>query len=214
MSCKTKVAYIKVLTAIKELTEPYGQLQLEKVSLDFEIATWLAFKTVFPGIRLEGCAFHFSQAVFRKILELGLASFYRNSPRINKLCRKLMTLNLLPHRFIKPTFQDLKREARGTLTKQLLEYFENTWIKHRTWKPCTWSVFMLAMRTNNPVEGYHARLKRLAKKPELNLYLLIELLYHESKMVPMKCYLLGTNKLCNHQKKYCLLHLFFIFLLE
>ena len=73
-----------------------------------------------------------------------------------------MTLNLLPHRFTKPTFHDLKREPWGTLTKKLLESFENTWIKHRTWKPCTWSLFMLAMCTNNPLEWYHGRLKRLA----------------------------------------------------
>ncbi len=60
---------------------------------------------------------------------------------------------------------------------------------------------MQPIRTNSPIESYHARLKRLAKKPHLNLYLLIELLHTESQMIPFKCFLLTNDKLSEKQKK-------------
>ena len=68
-------------------------------------------------------------------------------------------------------------------------------------RPKSWSVFMQPIRTNSPIESYHSRLKRLAKKPHLNLYLLIELLHTESQMVPFKSFLLATDKLAENQKK-------------
>ena len=61
---------------------------------------------------------------------------------------------------------------------------------------------MQPVRTNSPIESYHSRLKRLAKKPHFNLYLLIELLYSESSMANFKFYMLANDKLVDNQKKY------------
>ena len=112
-----------------------------------------------------------------------------------------MTLNLLPHRFICDTFNSLKSQHQGALYRKLFDYFEKNWLNSSVWGPKTWSVFGLPIRTNNPVESYHARLKRLAKKPNLNLYLLIELLWVESQRVPMNCFLLTTDKFGDYQSK-------------
>jgi hypothetical protein len=76
-----------------------------------------------------------------------------------------MSLNLLPHRFIRSSFNNLKSQARGALTIALFNYVEKFWIKHSIWKPKMWSSFNVTIRTNSPVEGYHARLKRMAKRP-------------------------------------------------
>jgi hypothetical protein len=112
-----------------------------------------------------------------------------------------MALNLLPHRFIPRLFRDLKTQVRGALTRSLFDYMEKTWLNSTVWRPKSWSVFMQPIRTNSPIESYHSRLKRLAKKPHLNLYLLIELLHTESQMVPFKSFLLATDKLAENQKK-------------
>ena len=60
---------------------------------------------------------------------------------------------------------------------------------------------MLAIRTNSLIEGYHACLKRLAKRPVLNLYLLINLLKDEADRISFSCLMLASNKLGNLQKK-------------
>lgn len=160
MSCKTTFAYVKLLRAVAQLIIPYsrGSIQLLEVSLDFEAAVWKAFTRVFPGIQIHGCGFHLYQAIFRKIQKLGLSNLYQKNTRIRRLFRKLMALNLLPHRFIKSTFNSLKAQARGTLTKSLFAYVEKTWIQHSVWNPKLWSCFHLAIRTNSPIESYHARL--------------------------------------------------------
>lgn len=40
--------------------------------VDFEAAMWRAIQDRFPGFIIQGCAFHWTQAVFRKVQELGL----------------------------------------------------------------------------------------------------------------------------------------------
>ena len=70
--------------------------------------------------RRTGCSFHFSQAVFRQIQKCGLANLYRRNERIRRICRKLMALNLLPHRFIPRLFRDLKTQVREALTRSPL----------------------------------------------------------------------------------------------
>ena len=201
MSCKTKIAYLKLLRALVSLLGPFGTLRLVAVSLDFESGLWGAFSTVFPNVSFRGCSFHFSQAVFRQIQKCGLANLYRRNERIRRICRKLMALNLLPHRFIPRLFRDLKTQVRGALTRSLFDYMEKTWLNSTVWRPKSWSVFMQPIQTNSPIESYLSRLKRLAKKPHLNLYLLIELLHTESQMVPFKSFLLATDKLAENQKK-------------
>jgi len=201
MSCKKKLTYIKFLRALNNMITPYGQLKLSTISIDFEAGLWQAFKTVFPTTKLQGCSFHFRQAVFRKLQECGLQTLYRRNSRIRSICTKLMSLNLLPGRLIPMAFESLKRDARGPLLKNLFQYYENNWIKSSIWSCKSWSVFMSPIRTNSPIESYHSRLKRLARKPELNLYLLIELLATESNMVPFKCFMLSTDKLSIHQRK-------------
>jgi len=51
MSCKTTVAYVKLLQAVKDLITSFaanGSIPLEEFSLDFETAMWKAFSRVFP----------------------------------------------------------------------------------------------------------------------------------------------------------------------
>ncbi|KAH3887727.1 hypothetical protein DPMN_011746 [Dreissena polymorpha] len=66
---KTEADYVAVLTAIKEkLNNPV----VDNFVLDFKQAAWLAVRRVFPGVTIKGCVFHWTQAVWRKVQDLGL----------------------------------------------------------------------------------------------------------------------------------------------
>ena len=73
MSRKRKKDYKKVLQQILKLlpSPPVA----ERLAADFEDGLWRAVKTVFPDIHMQGCAFHWGQAVWRHVQEIGLQVF-------------------------------------------------------------------------------------------------------------------------------------------
>ena len=75
-----------------------------------------------------------------------------------------MALPLLPPEHIRPTFHHIKPSTSTSPIDSLLAYMQNTWITGRTWTPLDWSVYGVAVRTNNDVEGWHTRLNHRARK--------------------------------------------------
>lgn len=104
-----------------------------------------------------GCFFHYTQAIYRKIQNLGLSNEYAADENIRNICRKLMALALMPVSLVIETFDDLHDlifqlpSAKCDLLKSLFNYFENQWIKRVDVK--TWNVYGLKLRTNNNAEG-------------------------------------------------------------
>ena len=47
-------------------------ISLQGFVADFEAALWLALKDRFPRMPIQGCVFHWTQAVFREVQEHGL----------------------------------------------------------------------------------------------------------------------------------------------
>ena len=46
------------------------------ISCDFEKGAIKAFKLAFPGVKIQGCHFHFTSAIHKKIVDLGLKTIY------------------------------------------------------------------------------------------------------------------------------------------
>ena len=86
---------------------------------------------------------------------------------------------------------------------QHLEYVQRTWLDSTVWPPSAWSAFKQPVRTNNDVEGWHARLNSRANHGRLNLYQLLYLLHEEAVLVNIGVHMLsdaGTSRL--QRKKY------------
>ena len=73
MSGKCKQDYIRVFSATKTFLPA---VNVKTITLDFEAAMWQAVAEVFPTVTRLGCFFHWSQAIWRKVQELGLQPAY------------------------------------------------------------------------------------------------------------------------------------------
>ena len=65
MSGRKKGDYKAVLQALLSILP--NNPRVKKVTLDFEKAMWSATRQVLPNIKLMGCSFHFTQALWRKV---------------------------------------------------------------------------------------------------------------------------------------------------
>ncbi len=72
-----------VLCEIRELIGEHA-LKVDEVLIDFEGSVWCAIPDILPNVMIRGCAFHWGQAVWRKVQELGIQSSYTNDVGTNK----------------------------------------------------------------------------------------------------------------------------------
>jgi len=149
----------------------------------------------------RGCAFHWGQAVWRKIADVGLQSAYAADEGTHRLCRRLLALPYLPAEHIGDEFHRLQQNATTDKLQQLMTYVADNWIMSATWPPETWCVYGQHVRTNNDVEGWHHRLNRKAQQSGLNMYLLCALLGHEASMVTLNVKLMSDNKVRRTRRK-------------
>lgn len=164
MSRRMKDDYMSVLNYLQGILI---NSSVQCVVMDFEAAVWGAFRSVFPGVILRGCSFHWGQAVWRKIQDLGLAPTYREKRSTHKFLRELMCLPFLPFEHIPPVFKeffDLLEPHHPQALHLLLQYIEETWIDGPVWTPESWSVFGQSVRTNNDVEGWHYHLNHICAR--------------------------------------------------
>ena len=164
---------------------------------------WKAVLEVFPNTTIKGCAFHFSQAIWRKTQELGLATTYTERGAEYKYIRSLFALPFLPHSDIERAFAQLEQRANSMELQQLTRYMRTTWMDNPVWSPRTWSIFQQRVRTNNDVEGWHTRLIANAGRANLTFYLLVPLLRREADLVDITQRLVTEEQILrDHRNKY------------
>ena len=114
----------------------------QSVMADFELAAIQSLKMQLPGIEIQGCYFHSSQCLWRKIQALGMADLYKSDADTRSFIHKAAALPFIPVR---------------------------TWNCFNHNGPCT----------NNHVEGWHNRLKKMVRKAHPNLFEFIEVIQKE-----------------------------------
>jgi hypothetical protein len=197
MSRRRKRDYKAVLEAVIELVR---NKRVQKIVADFENAMWRAVSSTLPNVNMNGCLFHWSQCIWRKVQDIGLAVAYRENGPTQKFVRKLFALPCLPAEHIPAAFDQLAREPSEAVAP-LLNYIRDTWIEGDLWPPAVWCVFNQSTRTNNDVEGYHRRINEKARNQAHQLYKLIPLLHSESSRVPLQVQLVKESKLKRYHRK-------------
>ena len=94
MSGKSTADYEAVFEKLKEKCP---NNKVNTIVADFEAATWAGAKNVFKDqIKMKGCYFHFTQAIWRKIVKLKIAGdkeededLYHSDPGTKEFCKKI-----------------------------------------------------------------------------------------------------------------------------
>jgi hypothetical protein len=91
--------YKMFLTQFKFIANEHDlTLKPTKIACDFEKGTIKAFRLYFPGVKIFGCHFHFTSAVYKNIGEYGLKKFYESETKVKEfycLIRMLMAFPFL-----------------------------------------------------------------------------------------------------------------------
>ena len=74
------------------------------VQTDFEMAAIRAVEQSFPNADIKGCMFHYTQAIWRKTQQIGLAEQYKNDDSVKTWVRRAAGLPLLPMNEVQNTF--------------------------------------------------------------------------------------------------------------
>jgi len=90
--------YARLFRCLKAEVEEktHGTLSPATVQIDFEQAAIRAVHEEFPDANVKGCFFHFTQAIWRKVEDLGLAGLYNEDEHIQQWDRRAAGLPLLP----------------------------------------------------------------------------------------------------------------------
>ncbi|CAD5126887.1 DgyrCDS14908 [Dimorphilus gyrociliatus] len=94
--------HFKTLNELLEYKTP------KKIVLDYERAVWKAALDNWESVTLTGCLFHWNQAVYRKIQELGYSSDFKKKRGQWFEMRQLMALPFLPFHIIPIEFGRIK----------------------------------------------------------------------------------------------------------
>ena len=84
------------------------------------LGAWNAISLFFPTAYIKGFVFHWSQAVGRKIKELGLAVTYLRREATHRYLKQLMALPFLPAQDIPAAFQQLRDSANTDSLQSLM----------------------------------------------------------------------------------------------
>lgn len=98
---------------------------------DYELAMRGALKKINPTAKMVACQFHFAQACKKRAAQLGLQGPIRSNGKMQSIYYRLLSLPLLPARFILPAFTELRAEARKIKCREFqsfLAYFNRQWI--------------------------------------------------------------------------------------
>ena len=184
-SNKNKYIYRKIFMDIKE-SILCNTVNMERVTLDFELAEKEAMQEVFPDAELIGCKFHLMQAIMRKAKRKGLANdnlIKETNNILYGICDVLENgsetfenlLDRLEQLYIPQVDGQDKSETQiiDEKYRAFIVYIRNTWLPRYQDGMINYALKAPDEWTNNALESYHRRLQaRLTKNPSIKQFVL------------------------------------------
>jgi len=157
--------YCRLFSLLKDAVTECLNLTLSpsKVQTDFELAAIRAIEREFPDAEIKGCYFHYCQALWRKVQELGLAVQYKENLQVQQWIRRAAGLALLPPAEVQDAWIEIM-ESTPILhrAENFNDYMTVNWVDDDSRFPIPlWNHHDTnGPRKNNNLEGFHNRLNR------------------------------------------------------
>ena len=156
--------YYKVINIVWDAIAGLGSVFDPKIIMsDFESGFIEAVRKQFPTANHKGCFFHYAQAVWKKVQDLGLVISFRDDDEIKDLVHSCFAFAFLPESEIVRVFNEIVNKlspCKLALLNAFLNYYRTTWLDGlfplRMWNKCGQDHLH---RTNNAVESRHAGLR-------------------------------------------------------
>lgn len=158
MEKRTTSAYICALTYAKN---QMGRCAVQNVMCDYEDALRAAIVNVFSDTDLNGCLFHYAQAVYRNAIKIKLME--GNIEAVYTL-KMAMCLPLLPESLMPLGFEFIYSRLATPNELVFKSYMQRQWSRKNI------SVHRLQHRTNNSIESYHREVLRVIGNPHPNIW--------------------------------------------
>ena len=169
--------YTRLITKMKDLATRKGlEFAPKIITSDFESGWISAVGETLPTTSINGCFFHFTQAIIRKIASMGTMKKYKEDQAFPDVVRQMIGLAFLPVNDVLTTLGSISNERHDEERSQFIEYFMVQWII-RT-RPEMWNVRGRVHRTNNDVESWHNRLNIDVGKCK-NVFFIIQTLIND-----------------------------------
>ena len=93
MTNRTQASYIRLLEELVKVADEKGYKLEPKLMLsDYELAEMNSFKHVFKNIKVRGCHFHYTQAIYKNIQAHKLVQEYFSNPEFKSWLNYLKAL--------------------------------------------------------------------------------------------------------------------------
>jgi transposase-like protein len=163
---------------------------IEQIICDFETGIHNAIRVNWPTVTIQGCRFHYGQALQRWLSENRMGPNVKN-PTFFNFFRSMLALPMARPRDLAATLAEMRSWKMPTAELEVdknrfLDYFDKTWMG--TFPPGLWTCFgRRDDMTNNAQEAYNGMLNRLVATyhPNPNIllgYLVAELHNAEYKL--------------------------------
>ena len=209
LPAKDEHTYERVFRLLQIAATQMGlQLQPQTIQIDFEMASFNAIRTCFPMCRLRGCLFHYAQAIWRKIQDLGLVVRYRDDPAFNRLVRRCFGLPFIPPNYIDEVWMEaLEEVVNDDVVDNFKDYITQTWVDNivarfpnELWTHAD-NIGIHLPRTNNSLESWHGLLNRKLTAAHPNVFRIVQLLQEEQKDTEQLVRLLETGNTADPQRR-------------
>lgn len=190
---KNQITYEEMFNHVHSLT---GGATPNTINFDFEMAAINAAELIYPNSSLNGCLFHLSQNVYKKIQQNGLVPIYKGNTTFRNHIKMISALAFVPTQDIISSFDELSLNC-GVDETPILDYFETNYIgevrrgqrRNPLFAHSFWSVYnrvnLQLPRTNNALEGWHNAFSCSLGQSHANIWTFIDALKKEHSMVHM-----------------------------